>query len=148
MLFFAVVIIRLSFMSKAVTFNYHMSINIETLQYKQCKHCIFCPLYSKGSTSFKLSESLTSCGLKTGLFVSPHLASFRERMQVNSELISEESFIEHLPRVLKLCAENSIPATLFELTFILACIYWEKEKCEVVVLEVRERIVCYYCTVK
>ena len=42
----------------------------------------------------------------------------------------------HLPAVLKLCADNSIPATLFELTFILACLHYEKERCEVVVLEV------------
>lgn len=90
----------------------------------------------QGSTSFKLSESLSSCGLRTGLFVSPHLASFRERVQVNSQLISEEAFVQHLPTVLKLCADHSIPATLFELTFILACLHYESEKCEVVVLEV------------
>jgi folylpolyglutamate synthase/dihydropteroate synthase len=74
--------------------------------------------------------------LKTGLFVSPHLVSFRERVQVNAELISEEAFVEHLPSVLKLCADHSIPATLFELTFILACLHYEREKCQVVVLEV------------
>lgn len=57
-------------------------------------------------------------------------------MQVNSQLISEEAFVQHLPTVLKLCADHSIPATLFELTFILACLHYESEKCEVVVLEV------------
>ena len=57
-------------------------------------------------------------------------------MQVNAQLISEEAFVYHLPAVLKLCADNSIPATLFELTFILACLHYEKEKCQVVVLEV------------
>jgi len=90
----------------------------------------------KGTTSFKLSESLRSSGLKTGLFVSPHLCSYRERVQVNAELLSEEAFVEHLPNVLKLCADNSIPATLFELTFILACLHYERERCQVVVLEV------------
>lgn len=74
--------------------------------------------------------------MKTGLFVSPHLVSFRERVQVNAELISEEAFVEHLPSVLKLCADHSIPATLFELTFILACLHYEREECQVVVLEV------------
>lgn len=91
---------------------------------------------SQGSTSFKLSESLISSGIRTGLFVSPHLASFRERVQVDAQLISEEAFVQHLPGVLKLCADHSIPATLFELTFILACLHYESERCEVVVLEV------------
>jgi dihydrofolate synthase / folylpolyglutamate synthase len=107
----------------------------------------------QGSTSFKLSESLSSCGLRTGLFVSPHLASFRERVQVNSQLISEEAFVQHLPTVLKLCADHSIPATLFELTFILACLHYESEKCEVVVLEVSSALhvitscVCDFMTI-
>lgn len=90
----------------------------------------------KGSTSFKIAESLRTCGLRTGLFVSPHLASFRERMQINAELISEDAFVQLLPTVLKLCADHSIPATLFELTFILACQYYEHAGCQVVVLEV------------
>jgi dihydrofolate synthase/folylpolyglutamate synthase len=94
-------------------------------------------MFVQGSTSFKLSGSLSSCGLRTGLFVSPHLASFRERVQVNNELISEEAVVQHLPSVLKLCADHCIPATLFELTFILACLHYERERCQVVVLEVK-----------
>jgi folylpolyglutamate synthase/dihydropteroate synthase len=57
-------------------------------------------------------------------------------MQVNGSLISEEDFVAHLPRVMKLCAEHEIPATLFELTFILSCLYFESAGCEAVVLEV------------
>jgi dihydrofolate synthase/folylpolyglutamate synthase len=90
----------------------------------------------KGSTSFKVAEALRVSGLKTGLFVSPHLASFRERIQVNAELIPEASLLVHLPRVMTLCADMQIPATLFELTFITACLHYEASECDAVVLEV------------
>ena len=90
----------------------------------------------KGSTSLKIAESLRTCGLRTGLFVSPHLASFRERIQVNAQLMPEDAFMLHLPTVLELCGNHGIPATLFELTFILACLYYEHTHCQVVVLEV------------
>ena len=90
----------------------------------------------KGSTSLKIAESLHACGLRTGLFVSPHLASFRERMQIDGKLMPEDAFMLHLPTVLQLCGNHGIPATLFELTFILACLYYEHTNCQVVVLEV------------
>jgi dihydrofolate synthase/folylpolyglutamate synthase len=90
----------------------------------------------KGRTSYKVSEALRASGLRTGLFVSPHLASYRERMQVDAQLITEEQFVQHLPTVLHLCAEHSVPATLFEITFVLACLYYEASACQVVVLEV------------
>jgi len=90
----------------------------------------------KGSTSFKISECLHRSGIRTGLFVSPHLSSFRERVQINGELVSEEQLVRNLPRVLELCAAHGIPLTLFELTFIYACVQFEASGCEAVVLEV------------
>jgi len=90
----------------------------------------------KGSTSFKIAQALTLSGLRTGLFVSPHLSSFRERVQVNNVLIPEADFLVHMPRVLQLCVEHNLPATLFELTFILACLHFEAQACQAVVLEV------------
>ena len=90
----------------------------------------------KGSTSFKISECLRLSNIRTGLFVSPHWASFRERMQVDAALISEQEMLHHLPRVLRLCVDHHIPATLFELTFILACVYFDASACMAVVLEV------------
>ena len=47
----------------------------------------------KGSTSWKVAKSLAGSGIRTGLFVSPHLSSFRERIQVNDEPISEDDVI-------------------------------------------------------
>jgi dihydrofolate synthase/folylpolyglutamate synthase len=42
----------------------------------------------KGSVSIKCARALESAGYKTGLFISPHISSFRERMSVNSKMIS------------------------------------------------------------
>lgn len=44
----------------------------------------------KGSVALKLAKSLRASGLRTGLFVSPHIASFRERVQINDELLTEK----------------------------------------------------------
>jgi dihydrofolate synthase/folylpolyglutamate synthase len=89
-----------------------------------------------------MAESLKSSGLRTGLFVSPHLASFRERMQINGELISEDDVVRYLPRVMNYCALHQVPLTLFELTFILASLYFEGAGCDVVVLEVGVVLFC------
>lgn len=90
----------------------------------------------KGSTSFKIAECLHRSGVRTGLFVSPHLSSYRERVQVDGALVSEEELLTHMPQVLALCAANSVPLTLFELTFIYACLQFKASGCQAVVLEV------------
>ena len=72
--------------------------------------------------------------------MSPHLASIRERVQVNAELISETEFCSSLPKILDLCVKSSVPATFFELSFLLACLHYEASSCEAVVLEVSSDI--------
>ena len=47
----------------------------------------------KGSVSLKIAHSLKLGGIRTGLFVSPHISSFRERIQVNGESMSEETVV-------------------------------------------------------
>lgn len=44
----------------------------------------------KGSVSLKIAKGLSSVGMKAGLFTSPHISSFRERIQVNQEMLTEE----------------------------------------------------------
>ena len=90
----------------------------------------------KGSTSYKIAKALNSCGITTGLFVSPHISSYRERVQINDVLISESDLVNMLPKIFKLCVDYSIPATLFEITFILACLHFSSSKCDAVVIEV------------
>jgi dihydrofolate synthase/folylpolyglutamate synthase len=47
----------------------------------------------KGSVCYKLAESMRLCGLNVGLFVSPHISSFRERIQVNGKILTEEEVL-------------------------------------------------------
>lgn len=44
----------------------------------------------KGSVAYKIARSLSNSGLRTGLFVSPHIASFKERVQVDNQLLTDE----------------------------------------------------------
>ena len=79
---------------------------------------------------------MKASGLKVGLFVSPHIASFRERVQINNVLIDETTLQILCNEIFAICIEHSIPATLFELTFAIASIYFERCNCDAVVIEV------------
>jgi dihydrofolate synthase/folylpolyglutamate synthase len=89
----------------------------------------------KGSTSLKIARTLELAGMKVGLFVSPHIASFRERMQVNQELISEQEVEQILPMIYDICERERIPATFFEVTTALAFQFFASNKVNAVVLE-------------
>ncbi len=84
----------------------------------------------KGSTCAMLESIYRAAGYKTGLFTSPHLISFRERIQVNRELISEAE-------VARLVAEFGRDASLtfFEAVTIMALKYFAGQRCEVVIWE-------------
>ena len=84
-----------------------------------------------------MAKALTASGFRTGLFVSPHLSSFRERIQVDGQLIPEETLVELVPQIFAKCVQLNIPATLFEITFLVASMYYTRTACDVVVLEVR-----------
>lgn len=90
----------------------------------------------KGSVCLKIAKTLELAGHKVGLFVSPHIASFRERMQINSQLITEEQVEEYLPMIYDICEQRQIPATFFEVTTALAFHYFAKNNVDAVVIEV------------
>lgn len=83
----------------------------------------------------KIANTLQQQGLKVGLFCSPHVSSFRERMQINGQIISEEDVVELLPKIYELCVKHDIPATFFEITTALAFMFYAKHDAQVVVLE-------------
>lgn len=90
----------------------------------------------KGSVSLKVAECLRNSGLKTGLFVSPHVSSFRERVQVNGQIMTEEDVTTILPEVFDMCRHMDIPATFFEITTIMSFLKFKRSQCDAVVLEV------------
>ena len=89
----------------------------------------------KGSVALKIAKVFELAGYNVGLFVSPHVSSFRERMQINSIPISEKEVEELLPMIYNICEEEEIPATFFEVTTALAFAFFDKRKADVVVLE-------------
>ena len=74
-------------------------------------------------------------GHKVGLFVSPHVSSFRERMQINGTPITEDQVSTLLPEIYSICEDEKIPATFFEVTTALAFSFFDAENADVVVLE-------------
>lgn len=93
----------------------------------------------KGSISTMLSNMLIHSGYCTGLFISPYVLCFRERMQVNGEMISEEEFSECSSLVCQhadeVAAEFESP-TQFELETAIAFVWYQKKRCDLVCLEV------------
>src|SRR6201996_2182835 len=88
----------------------------------------------KGSTSHMLAAVLQIAGYKTGLYTSPHLRDFRERIRINGEMISEEiviDFVEkHKPDF------EDIKPSFFEMTVAMAFDVFAKEKVDIALIEV------------
>ena len=87
----------------------------------------------KGSTSSMLSSILTESGYKTGLFTSPHIHDFRERIRINGKEIDEAFVIQFCRKIKSLKIDFS--PSFFEITWVMALIYFQKEKCDVIVVE-------------
>ncbi len=94
----------------------------------------------KGSTCSYIAHILYSAGYHTGLFISPYVESFGERMQVDFENIDDESLIKNVQKV-----KDSIDVMLeqgynhpteFEIDTAIAMLYFKQKACDVVVLEV------------
>ncbi|MDO4812705.1 MAG: Mur ligase family protein, partial [Eubacteriales bacterium] len=90
----------------------------------------------KGSTAAILASVLHAAGYRTGLFTSPHLYRFHERMQVNGEMISDEMLAALTQRVLEAADALTVHPTEFELMTALGMLYFEAMHCDIVVLEV------------
>lgn len=93
----------------------------------------------KGSACAMLSHILTRAGYKTGLYISPFVVDFRERIQVNNEMIPEDELAASATLVRTHWeALNSIgePPTEFEVLMAVAMDYFSRMKCDIVVLEV------------
>lgn len=88
----------------------------------------------KGSVSHTLAAILQSAGYKVGLYTSPHLVDFRERIRVNGEMIPEQRVIDFVEQE-RTFFEPLYPS-FFELTTALAFKYFEEQKVDVAVIEV------------
>ena len=90
----------------------------------------------KGSTSKIINDILCANGFKVGLFTSPHLFSYTERIKVNNEEISEYLFNKLTNQIDNLAKKNNIELSEFELISAVAFYYFYLKKVKYVVLEV------------
>ncbi|HLP77711.1 MAG TPA: folylpolyglutamate synthase/dihydrofolate synthase family protein [Candidatus Paceibacterota bacterium] len=91
----------------------------------------------KGSTCAVLESIYRAAGHRVGLFTSPHLVSFRERIQVNRRLISQQDvvrLVDAMRPVLKEFSEPDHP-TFFEVVTVMALRYFAERKCDLVIWE-------------
>ncbi len=89
----------------------------------------------KGSTSAMLESILRAAGYRTALYTSPHLHSFRERIQVAGQLIPESDFADLTARLRPL-ADQDEELTTFEVATVLALLYFAEMGVEIAVVEV------------
>ena len=88
----------------------------------------------KGSCAAMLSSIFRAAGKKTGLFTSPHLVDFGERIQINGVYITPEEIAALTPRIAK-AARDLPPLSFFELVTALAFLHFAQKECDMVVLE-------------
>ena len=88
----------------------------------------------KGSTSHMLAAILQSAGYKTGLYTSPHLKDFRERIKIDGKMIDEDFVVDFVARIKPLII--SLEPSFFEITVAMAFDYFVKEEIDIAVIEV------------
>ncbi len=88
----------------------------------------------KGSTSHLLTSVLQESGYKTGLYTSPHLLDFRERIKVNGEKISKRFVTSFITEHKNFLAENQL--SFFEMTVGMAFMYFKIQNVDIAVIEV------------
>lgn len=94
----------------------------------------------KGSTAAYLSSVLRFAGYRTGLYISPYIQSFGERIRVNGIAITKDEIAEEMTKVIE-AAERVVltgaqAPTVFELVTAMGFLYFKRQNCDITVLEV------------
>lgn len=90
----------------------------------------------KGSTAYLIATGLKNHGFKTGLYVSPHIFDYRERIQIDNRWISKSQFSEYLDIVKKYHIEHRGMRTVFETLTAMAFLYFRDNDVDYAVIEV------------
>ena len=104
--------------------------------HKDLKYIHIAGTNGKGSTAAMTASILRKAGYRTGLYTSPFIYQFGERMQVNGEMISDEELIEITESVKPLADAMAENPTEFELITAIAFAFFKRQKCDIVVTEV------------
>lgn len=88
----------------------------------------------KGSTSSLIASALQEAGYKVGLYTSPHLVDFRERIKINNDMISEEFVVDFIDTNKSFFEANKL--SFFEMTVGMAFDYFAKQQVDIAIIEV------------
>ncbi|WP_426429442.1 bifunctional folylpolyglutamate synthase/dihydrofolate synthase [Winogradskyella sp. HB-48] len=88
----------------------------------------------KGSTSHMLASILQEAGYKVGLYTSPHLKDFRERIKINGKMVSKQFVIGFIKRNRSFFEDNKL--SFFEMTVGMAFDYFARQKVDIAIIEV------------
>jgi len=102
--------------------------------HKQFKNVHIAGTNGKGSTSHMLAAVLQTAGYKTGLYTSPHLRDFRERIRINGEMISEEHVINFVKDHRR--DFEDVKPSFFEMTVAMAFDAFAKAQVDIAIIEV------------
>ena len=89
----------------------------------------------KGSTCAMIDSVARACGRRCGLFTSPHLVDYRERIRVSGNLIPMDECAAMLTELRGICESMDSHPTFFEITLALAMRWFRESRCELIVLE-------------
>jgi len=89
----------------------------------------------KGSVCAILNSIFIQQGYKTGLYTSPHVFDYTERIKINDEEISKEDFAQKVFEIEELAQKNDIHLTEFEILTAIAFSYFKENNCDIVILE-------------
>ena len=103
---------------------------------KDLKYVHIAGTNGKGSTAAMTASILRKAGYRTGLYTSPYIYRFHERMQIDGEQISDEDLIAITEYVKPLADSMAESPTEFELVCCIAFEYFKRKQCDIVVLEV------------
>ncbi len=87
----------------------------------------------KGTTSSLIASVITENKYKTGLFTSPHILDFRERIRINGEMISEKSVVEFCTSIQSI---QDFEPSFFEISFVMALAHFANNQCDYCIIEV------------
>jgi dihydrofolate synthase / folylpolyglutamate synthase len=88
----------------------------------------------KGSVSHMLAAIFQTAGYKTGLYTSPHLYDFRERIKINGEMCDKDFVVDFVQRIQP--AIEEIQPSFFEITVAMAFDFFEQQKVDIAIIEV------------
>ena len=103
---------------------------------KQVKYVHIAGTNGKGSTAAMTASILREAGYRVGLYTSPYINCFHERMQVDGQMITDDELVEITELVMPHAEAMTEHPTEFELVSCIAFAYFARKKCDVVVLEV------------